>query len=68
MFSTVNMERILVHTPLSLSRLCVCRIRQAISCMGQNVERDLIEKLTSGDCDDLKNPNVPISLEDMCKY
>ena len=61
------MERILIYNPLSLSRLCMCRIRQAISCMGLHVERDLIEKLTSGDCDDLRNSNVPISLEDMCK-
>ena len=57
----------LVHNPSSLKHVCVHRIRQSISCLGQNVERNLIEKLTAGDFDDLKNPNVPISLEDMCK-
>ena len=62
----------LVHNPPSLRHLCACRIRvtvrQSISCLGQNIERNLIEKLTAGDIDDLRNPNVPISLEDMCKY
>ena len=58
----------LVHNPPSLQRLCVYRIREAISRMGQNVERNLIEKLTSGHFDDLSNLNVPFYLNDMCKY
>ena len=60
--------RHLVYNPPSLKLLSICRIRQSISCLGENVERNLIEKLNSGDFDDLRNPNVPISLEDMCKY
>ena len=60
--------RNLVYNPPSLNLLSVCRIRQSISCLGQNVERNLIEKLTAGDFDDIRNPNVPIILEDMCKY
>ena len=39
----------LVHNPPSLRHLCACRIRQSISYLGQNVERNLIEKLTAGD-------------------
>ena len=58
----------LVHNPPSLELLSVCRIRQSISCMAQHVENNLLEKLTAGDFDDLRNPNEPISLEDMCKY
>ena len=58
----------LVHNPSSLKHVCVHRIRQSISYLGQTVEHNLIEKLTTGDLDDLRNPNVPISLEDMCKY
>ena len=57
-----------VYNPPSLKLLCVCRVRQSVSCVGQNVESNLLEKLTAGDFDDLRNPNVPISLEDMCKY
>ena len=57
-----------VCNPLSLRLVCISRIRKSLSCMGQNVERNMIEKLTAGDLDDLRNPNVPISLEDMCKY
>ena len=57
-----------VYNPSSLRLLCVCSIRRSISCLGQHVERNLIEKLTAGDLDDLRNPNVPISLEYMCKY
>ena len=60
--------RNLVYNPPSLRLLCVCRVRQSISCMGEHMENNLIEKLTTGDLDDLRNPNVPISLEDMCKY
>ena len=59
---------LLVYNPSSLKLLCVYRIRQLISCMGQNVERNLIVKLTAGDLYCLRNPNVPIPLEDMCKY
>ena len=58
----------LVHNPPSLRLECVSRIRQLISCIGKDIENNLIEKLTSGDIDDLRNPNVPISLQDMCKY
>ena len=36
--------------------------------MKKNYEHDLVAKLTAGDFDGLKNPNVPISLKDMCKY
>ena len=57
----------LVYNPPSLTLLCVCQIRQSMSCLGQNIERNLIEKLTAGELDELKNPNVPISLEYMCK-
>ena len=57
----------LVYNPSSLTLLCACSIRQSISCLGQNIERNLIEKLTADDIDNLKNPNVPISLEYMCK-
>ena len=57
----------LVYNPPSLTLLCVCQIRQSISCLGQNIEHNLIEKLTADDIDNLKNPNVPISLEYMCK-
>ena len=57
-----------VCNPPSLRLVCISRIRKSLSCMGQNVERNMIEKLTAGDLDDLRNPNVPISLEDMCKY
>ena len=58
----------LVHNPSSLKHMCVRSIRQSISCMEQNVELNLIEKLTAGKLDDLKNPSVPILLENMCKY
>ena len=58
---------LLVCNPPSLKLLSVYRIRQSISCMEEDVERNLIEKLNAGDLDDLRNPNVPISLEDMCK-
>ena len=60
--------RYLVYNPPTLKLLSICRIRQSISCLGENVELNLIEKLTAGDFDDLRNPNVPISLQDMCKY
>ena len=59
--------RHLVYNPPTLKLLSVCRIRQSISCLGKNVERNLIEKLTASDFDDLRDSNVPISLEDMCK-
>ena len=58
----------LVHNPPSLKLLSVCCIRKLISCMGQDVERDLIEKLSSGDLHDLSNSNGPVSLGEMCKY
>ena len=58
----------LVHNPPTLKLMCAWRIRLSISRMGENIENNLIEKLTAGDIDDLRNPNVPISLEDMCKY
>ena len=58
----------LVHNPSSLKDVCVRGIKQSISYLGQTVEHNLIEMLTAGDLDDLKNPNLPISLEDMCKY
>ena len=57
-----------VYNPPSLKLLCVCRVRQSISCVGQNIESILLEKLTAGDFEDLRNPNVPISLEELCKY
>ena len=60
--------RYLVHNPPSLRLLSACSIRQTISRMGEHIENNLIEKLTAGDIDDLRNPNAPISLEDMCKY
>ena len=60
--------RKLVYNPPSLKLLSACWFRQAISCMEENYERDLVEKLTAGDFDGLKNLNVPISLKDMCKY
>ena len=60
--------RHLVYNPSTLKLLSVCRIRQSISCLGKNVELDLIKKLRTRDYDDLRNPNVPISLEYMCKY
>ena len=58
----------LVYNPPSLELLSVCRIRQSISCLGENVERNLVKKLRTRDYDYLRNPNVPISLQDMCKY
>ena len=58
----------LVYNPPSLQRLCVYRIRQAISRMGQNVERNLIQNLSFGDFNELKYLNVPFYLKDMCKY
>ena len=58
----------LIENPPSLRLLSVGRIRESISCMGQNVEKDLIEKLTAGDLHELRNPNVPVSQGDMCKY
>ena len=58
----------LVYNSPSLKLLCATRIRQSISRMGRNIENNLIEKLTAGDFDDLRDPNVPISLADMCKY
>ena len=58
----------LVYNSPSLGVLCVCRIRESMACFGQNVENNLIEKLTAGNFDDLRDPNVPVSLEDMCKY
>ena len=57
----------LVYNPPTLGRLCVCRIRQSISCLEQNIKHRLIEKLTAGDFDDLRNPNAPITLDYMCK-
>ena len=60
-----------VYNPPSLRLVCVSRIRRSMSsssCMGQKIERNFIETLTTGDLDDLRTPNVPISLEDMCKY
>ena len=50
--------RRLVNNPPSLKLLSACRFRQAISCMGINYERDVVEKLTAGDFDGLKNPNI----------
>ena len=58
----------LVKNPLSLRLLSVFCIRKSISCMGQDVEKDLVEKLSSGDLHDLRNSNVPVSLGEMCKY
>ena len=58
----------LVYNPPSLMFMCVYRIRQSISLIGKNIENNLIDKLTAGDFDDLRNPNMPITLEDMCKY
>ena len=58
----------LVVSPPSLKECCVTSIRDSISCMGKHIENNLVEKLTAGDFDDLRNPNVPISLEDLCKY
>ena len=58
----------LVFNSPSLQRLCVHRVRQSISCMGQNIGNSLIEKLSSGDFRDLKNLKVPMYLKDMCKY
>ena len=60
--------RHLVYNPPTLKLLSVCRIRQSISCLGENVELNLIEKLRTRDFDDLRDSNVPISLEYMCKY
>ena len=60
--------RNLVYNPPSLKFMCGSRIRDSISCMEENIENNLIEKLTTGDFDDLRDPNVPISLEDLCKY
>ena len=60
--------RKLVYNPPSLRLKCVFRIRQSMSCIGKNIVNNLIEKLTAGDLDDLRNLNVPITLEDMCKY
>ena len=60
-----------IYNPPSLRLVCVSRIRKSMSsssCMGHKIERNFIETLTTGDLDDLRNPNVPISLEDMCKY
>ena len=60
-----------IYNPPSLRLVCVSRIRRSmssLSCMGQKIERNFIETLTTGDLDDLRNSNVPISLEDMCKY
>ena len=68
MVEAITSIRHLVYNPPSLKILCACRIRQAISRMRKSVENKLIEKLTAGDFDDLRNPNVPISLEEMCKY
>ena len=71
MFCTVVMEgniRHLVYNPPSLKLLSICRIRQSISCLGKNVERNLIKKLRTRDYEYLRNPNMPISLEEMCKY
>ena len=58
----------LVYNPISLQRLCVYHIRQAISRMGQNVQRNLIQNLAFGDFNELKYLNVPFYLKDMCKY
>ena len=66
----------LIDSPPSLRLLCVCRIRQSISCMGETVEHNLVEKLTvsdleeltAGDLEELRNPNIPVKLTDMCKY
>ena len=60
--------RNLVHNPPSLKFMCVSRIRDSILCMEEHVENNLIEKLSAGDFDDLRNPNMPISLQDLCKY
>ena len=57
-----------MNNPPSLRLLSVSRIRESLSCMGQDLERDLIEKLTADDLHELSNPNVPVSLSDMCKY
>ena len=58
----------LVYNPSSLRELSVCCVRQSISCMSQNVKNNFIKKLSSGELQDLKDPNVPVSLADMCKY
>ena len=58
----------LIYNPPSLRIECVSRIRQSMSCIGKDIVNNLIEKLAAGDLDDLRNPNVPITLEDMCKY
>ena len=74
----------LIDSPPSLRLLCVCRIRQSISCMEETVEHSLVEKLTdgdfeeltaddleeltAGDLEELRNPNIPVKLTDMCKY
>ena len=57
-----------MNNPPSLRLLSVSRIRESLSCMGQDVEKNLIEKLTVGDLHELSNPNVPVSLGDICKY
>ena len=58
----------LIYNPPSLRLECACSIRQSMSCIGKDIANNLIKKLAAGDLDDLRNRNVPISLEDMCKY
>ena len=60
--------RTLVCNPPSLRVLSVCSIRQSISHISQNVKENFFEKLSSGELHELRNPDVPVSLADMCKY
>ena len=50
-------RRHLVHNPPSLKFMCVSCIRDSILCMEEHIENNLIEKLTAGDLDDLRNLN-----------
>ena len=59
----------LVHNPQTLRELSVGRVKQSISCINRpDVKESLMQKLRADDIEDLRNPNVPVSLEDMCKY
>ena len=55
----------LVHNPQSLRELCVGHVKQSIR---PNIQHNFIKKMRADDIEGLRNPNVPVSLEDMCKY
>ena len=56
------------HNPPSLEQLCTRRIRQSISCIGLNGDKNIVTKWITCVRYDLRNLNIPRYLQHMSKY